>query len=126
MVIKSPYPTINVPQVDIPTLLFETPRPERHNFPRDRPIFLDSKSDRSLSLNQLHEQSRRFGAGLVEKWGWGKGDVVCIFSLNQFDTGVVTFGTHYALGVGKNSLPDVFIFVLFFSVIVSKIRFWIP
>lgn len=53
-----------------------------------------------MSLNQLHEQSRRFGAGLVDKWGWQRGDVLCVFSLNQVDTGVVMFGTHYALGVG--------------------------
>lgn len=55
----------------------------------------------------------------MEKWGWKKGDVVCIFSLNQFDTGVVTFGTHYALGVGTISLPYVFLFIL------SKNTFWI-
>lgn len=36
----------------------------------------------------------------MEKWGWKREDVLCIFSVNQVDTGVVTFGTHYALGVG--------------------------
>jgi 4-coumarate--CoA ligase len=100
MVIKSPYPLIDVPQVDIPTFLFETERPPHIKFPRNHKIFIDAKSGRGLSLGELHDQSRRFGQGLKEKWGWKKGDVLCIFSVNQVDTGVVIWGIHYALGVG--------------------------
>jgi 4-coumarate--CoA ligase len=104
MVIKSPYPSIDVPEVDIPTLLFETERPKRFNFPRDRPLFIDAKTEKSLSLNQLHDQSRRFGQGLKEQWNWKKDDVLCIFSLNQLETPVIIWGTHYALGVGIGPL----------------------
>jgi len=100
MVIKSPYPPLEIPDVDIPTFLFETERPKEIQFPRNHEIFIDAKTGRSFSLDQLHEQSRRFGQGLKEKWGWKKGDVLCIFSVNQVDTGVVIWGTHYALGVG--------------------------
>lgn len=100
MVIKSSYPTIDIPDVDIPTFLFETERPSNFSFPRNRPLFIDAKTGRSLSLDQVHDQSRRFGQGLKEKWGWQKGDVLCIFSMNQIDMGVVIWGTHYALGVG--------------------------
>jgi 4-coumarate--CoA ligase len=106
MVIKSVYPSIDIPDIDIPTLLFESDRPPQHNFPRTREIFIDAKSGRSLSLSQLHEQSRRFGQGLQEKWNWQKGDVLCIFSVNQVDTGVVIWGTHYGLGVGTCCLDD--------------------
>ena len=100
MVIKSPYRCIDIPEVDIPTFLFETERPKRFSYPRDRPLFIDAKTERSLSLNQLHNQSRRFGQGMKEKWGWKKGDVLCIFSVNQLDTPVVIWGAHYALGIG--------------------------
>src|SRR5205809_1683092 len=102
MVIKSPYPDIEVPDVDIPTFLFETKRPKQYDFPRNREIFIDAKTGRSLSLNQLHDQSRRFGQGLKEKWNWQKGDVLCIFSVNQVDTPVVIWGTHYGFGVGAH------------------------
>jgi len=100
MVIKSLYEFIEVPEVDIPTFLFETERPKRFNYPRDRPLFIDAKTERSLSLDQLQDQSRRFGQGLKEQWGWKKGDVLCIFSVNRLDTAVVIWGTHYALGIG--------------------------
>jgi 4-coumarate--CoA ligase len=100
MVITSPYPKIEIPQVDIPTLLFETERPEKFRYPRDRALFIDALTQRSLSLNELHELARRFGRGLREQWNWQRGDVLCVFSVNQVDTGVVVFGTHYALGVG--------------------------
>lgn len=104
MVIKSPYPTIDIPELDIPTFLFETKRPEKYNYPRDRPLFIDAKTGKSLSLKQIHDQSRRFGQGLKEKWGWKKGDVMCVFSTNQLTTCIVMWGTQYALGAGKNSL----------------------
>lgn len=100
MVIKSPYRPLDIPEVDIPSFLFETERPQHITFPRNREIFIDAKTGKSFSLSQLHEQSRRFGQGLKEKWGWQKNDVLCIFSLNHVDTGVVIWGTHYALGVG--------------------------
>ena len=106
MVIKSPYPYIDIPETDIPTLLFETERPKHFNYPRNRPLFIDAKTGKSLSLNQIHDQSRRFGQGLKEKWDWHKGDVLCIFSVNQVDTGVVIWGTHYALGVGIPPPPN--------------------
>jgi hypothetical protein len=104
MVIKSPYPYIDVPEVDIPTLLFETERPKQFNYPRNRPLFIDAKTGTSLSLDQLHDQCRRFGQGLKEQWNWKKDDVLCIFSLNQLETPVIIWGTHYALGVGITPL----------------------
>jgi 4-coumarate--CoA ligase len=100
MVLKSPYPSLEIPEVDIPTFLFETERPKHFQYPRNRPLFIDAKTERSLSLDQIHDQSRRFGQGLKEQWGWKKGDVLCIFSVNQLDTPVVIWGTHYALGIG--------------------------
>ena len=103
MVIKSPYPHIYIPEVDIPSFLFETERPKHFKYPRTRPLFIDAKTGKSLSLDQLHDQSRRFGQGLKEKWEWEKNDVLCIFSVNQVDTGVVIWGTHYALGVGRST-----------------------
>lgn len=102
MVVKSPYSPIDIPEVDIPTLLFETKRPERCNYPRDRPLFIDAETEESLSLDQIHDLSRRFGQGLKDLWGWKRGDVLCIFSVNQLHTGVTIWGTHYALGVGKS------------------------
>jgi len=100
MVIKSPYPDVEIPDLDIPTFLFEHPRPKEHQYPRDRHVFIDAKSGRGLSLDELHDSSRKFGQGLKEKWGWKKEDVMCIFSANQIDTGIVVWGTQYALGVG--------------------------
>jgi 4-coumarate--CoA ligase len=102
MVVKSPYPLLSIPNVDIPTFLFEEQRHENIAYPRDREVLIDAKSGRSLSLNAIHDQSRRFGQGLKEKWNWKKGDVLCIFSINQVDTGVVIWGTHYGLGVGAS------------------------
>ena len=91
---------MDIPEIDIPTFLFETPRPEHCSYPPNRPLFIDGKTQECLSLDQIHDQSRRFGQGLKDQWGWKRGDVLCIFSFNQLSTGIIIWGTHYALGVG--------------------------
>jgi len=106
MVIISPYPAIDIPEVDIPTFLFETQRPDKFKYPRNRPLFIHAKTGQGLSLNEIHDQSQRFGQGLKEQWSWKKGDVMCIFSTNQLETCVVIWGTHYGLGVGTRALFD--------------------
>jgi hypothetical protein len=103
MVIKSPYPPVDIPELDIPTFLFEEDRTKHIAFPRDRKLFIDYKTGWGLSLDELHSKSRRFGQGLKEKWNWQKGDVLCIFSANQVETGIILWGTHYGLGVGTAS-----------------------
>ena len=95
MGVKSPYSPVDIPELDIPTLLFEKERPREIAFPRDRKLFIDAKTGRGLSLEELHDQSRRFGQGLKENWNWQKGDVLCIFSVNHVETGIIVWGAHY-------------------------------
>ncbi|KAI5302495.1 hypothetical protein KEM56_000651, partial [Ascosphaera pollenicola] len=95
MVIKLPVPDVEIPDVDIYGLIFETERP----FPDDKIIFQDSKTGRSYSRAQLASVASDFGKGLKAVWNWQKGDVLAVMSPNDIDVPPAVWGAFWAGGV---------------------------
>ena len=46
-----------------------------------------------------------FGEGLRDAWGWQKGDVLCLFALNDIDIGPCIYGVLHAGGVVSPGNP---------------------
>lgn len=98
----SPYPSIDVPNIDIWAFLFE--RKEKP-YPDDKVIYLDANTNRSYTYAQVKNTAIDFGKGLKGVWDWQKGDVLAIFSPNCIDTPAITWGTHWAGGIISPANP---------------------
>jgi 4-coumarate--CoA ligase len=87
MVIKSPFPSIEIPESNILTYLF----PENEE-PFDEPLWLDSRNvQHSLTPKALLQWVKRLSFGL-EKLGHQRGDVVMIFTPNHIFVPVAYLG----------------------------------
>ncbi|KKZ65809.1 hypothetical protein EMCG_01194 [[Emmonsia] crescens] len=99
---KSPYPPLEIPNVDLWTLLFEN---KQRPFPDDHVIFQDADTLRSYNYAQVKSTALEFGMGLKATWDWQKGDVLAIISPNSIDMPPVIWGTHWAGGVVSPANP---------------------
>ncbi|PYI01997.1 acetyl-CoA synthetase-like protein [Aspergillus sclerotiicarbonarius CBS 121057] len=95
----SPFPPLEIPPVDLWTLLFE--RSDRP-FPPSHPVFVDALSGRSLSFQQVRQQALHFGQALQTQWNWQPGDVLMVFAPNAIEVPPVVWGT---LAVGGTVCP---------------------
>ncbi|KAL1920061.1 uncharacterized protein VTP21DRAFT_1207 [Calcarisporiella thermophila] len=93
MVIKSHRPSIAIPNIGLYEFLFSS----KDLIYSQKPIFIDAVTGASLTHQQLRSESLRFGAGLQERFRFAKGDVLLIFSPNQYDYAIPILG---ALAVG--------------------------
>ncbi|PYI13304.1 acetyl-CoA synthetase-like protein [Aspergillus violaceofuscus CBS 115571] len=92
----SPFPSIEIPSVDLWTLLFE--RPDRP-YALDKTLFLDPLSDRSLSFRQLRQRSLAFTEAIQTQWDWQPGEVLMVVAPNSIALPEVIYGTLAAGGV---------------------------
>ncbi|BFZ63398.1 hypothetical protein YB2330_004520 [Saitoella coloradoensis] len=95
MPLKSPRPDVHIPDQDIITFLFD----RKPACDPNAPLFVNGMTGVGCSWNQLKDLSGRFGAGLVEKLQWKKGDVLAIMTQNAVEYPIVAFGTHIASGI---------------------------
>ncbi|KAG8525246.1 uncharacterized protein KY384_008890 [Bacidia gigantensis] len=102
MLVESPYPPIDVPNVDIWSILFEN---QNRPYPDDKPIYIDANTSRTYTYAQVRSTAIDFGKGLRSAWEWRKGDVLALFTPNCIDTPAVTWGTHWAGGVVSPANP---------------------
>ncbi|GIJ98696.1 hypothetical protein Aspvir_000815 [Aspergillus viridinutans] len=102
MPVSSPYPSIDIPNVDLWTFLFE--RKDRP-FPDDKLIYIDADTKRQYTYKDVKETALAFGKGLKAVLDWKKGDVLALFTPNCIDTPAVTWGTHWAGGVVSPANP---------------------
>ncbi|KAF8469078.1 hypothetical protein BDZ91DRAFT_781993 [Kalaharituber pfeilii] len=98
----SPFPVIDIPNVDIYTFLFDR---KDKPFPDNHPGFIDATTKRTYTYADVRDESKRFGIGLESLWEWRKGDVLAIFSTNNIDTPIVTWGTLWSGGVVTPANP---------------------
>ncbi|GES66499.1 acetyl-CoA synthetase-like protein [Aspergillus terreus] len=87
---SSPFPSIDIPQVDLWSFLFE--RRDRP-YADDKVLFSDASSGRSLTYQQIRQRALTFGHALRRKWNWAKGDVLLTFAPNSIDLPPVIWGT---------------------------------
>ncbi len=93
MVIRSPYPEIDIPQTDVLTYLFGS----GENLP-DTPVWINAADTTiSLSSRSALQWVKRLGLGL-DKIGVKQGEVVLLISPNHIYTAVAYLGT---VGTGR-------------------------
>ncbi|EEH19618.1 hypothetical protein PABG_07815 [Paracoccidioides brasiliensis Pb03] len=95
MLAQSPYPPVDIPNVDLWSLLFEN---KKKIFPDDKVIFQDADTLRSYTYSRVKSIALDFGKGLKATWDWQKGDVLALLSPNDIDIPPVIWGTHWAGG----------------------------
>lgn len=130
MVIKSPYPSIEIPDIHIYDLLFKTPLSE-HSQPfspltssdalattRDdtywatRDVLIDAQNGVKYTFPVLKQRIEKLAAALANTasdpripFNLGKGDVLALFSNNHIDFPVVTWATVRAGGIMTAANP---------------------
>ncbi|KAG2412427.1 hypothetical protein HFD88_009984 [Aspergillus terreus] len=102
MPVSSPYPSVDIPNVDLWTFLFER---KDKPFPDDNIIYRDADTQRHYTYKALKETALEFGKGLKATYDWRKGDVLALYTPNSIDTPVVMWGTHWAGGVISPANP---------------------
>ncbi|KAF2094414.1 acetyl-CoA synthetase-like protein [Rhizodiscina lignyota] len=104
MPVTSPFPDVEIPDVDLWSFLFDREEPSKV----DKPIFVDViDSKRFLTFQALKRASSSFGAALCTQWNWQRGDTLGIFGLNDIDYVTATLG---ALWAGATVSPMSFTF----------------
>ncbi|CAG8500245.1 5897_t:CDS:10 [Cetraspora pellucida] len=95
MIFKSKrYPDVEIPNVGVYQYVTSNP----NKISDDKVIFIDGITDEKVTFGELKRDSKRFAAGLQDKIGFKRHDVLGIFSPNQINYPVVVFGTLAAGG----------------------------
>ncbi|KAL4965625.1 acyl--CoA ligase [Aspergillus stella-maris] len=102
MPVSSPYPVIDIPNVDLWTFLLEH---KDKTFPDDKVIFTDADTRRSYTYKDLRQAAITFGQGLKAIYDWRKGDVLALYTPNCIDTPAVMYGALWAGGIVSPSNP---------------------
>jgi len=93
MIFRAPEPPIEIPDVALTPFLFE--RAARWG---TKPAFIDSATGRVLTFDAWMRDVRRFAASLAAR-GFGKGDVLAIYSANSPDYAIVFYGVALLGGI---------------------------
>ncbi|KAL3417907.1 4-coumarate-CoA ligase 2 [Phlyctema vagabunda] len=99
---ESQYPLIDIPNVDLWTLLFER---KQREFPDQKVIYTDPDTDRSYTYAQIKDTAVDFGKGLKAVWDWKKGDVLALYTPNCIDIPALLWGAHWAGGIVSPANP---------------------
>ncbi|KAK4518957.1 uncharacterized protein ATC70_009184 [Mucor velutinosus] len=99
MVIHSTLPDIKVPETGVIQFLFKT---NPHQIPENRTLLIDAFTGESLTYGKLKDNILRFAATLQDKFDFKRGDVVAIYSPNQYDYSVPLLG---AVAAGGSTTP---------------------
>jgi 4-coumarate--CoA ligase len=119
MASESPYPPIDVPNIDIWEFLFE----RKKDFPVDKGetsavsarshrltqnfkvVFVDHPTRRQYTFLDIKETAVAFGHALRTQWNWQKGDVLGMCTPNCVDMPALMWGTLWAGGIVSPSNP---------------------
>jgi acyl-CoA synthetase (AMP-forming)/AMP-acid ligase II len=99
MVIKSPYPDVEVPEVSLPDFVLGGAA-ERG----EKPALIDGPTGRTITYAALAAGVERIAAGLAER-GFRKGDVFAIFSPNVPEYALAFHGVAAAGGISSTINP---------------------
>jgi 4-coumarate--CoA ligase len=80
----STFPALDIPDVDLWTLVFASTL-RRRDFPVTKEILISADTGRSYTWNYVRLASAEFGKGLVTSWQWKKGDVLAFYTPNSID-----------------------------------------
>ncbi|HJN44193.1 MAG TPA: 4-coumarate--CoA ligase family protein [Vicinamibacterales bacterium] len=99
MIYRSPYPDVDIPNVSLQDHLFE--HAAKYT---DKPALIDGPTGRTITYGQLVAAVRATAAGLAAR-GFGKGDVLAIYSPNVPEYAVAFFGVATAGGANTTVNP---------------------
>ncbi|CAG8613767.1 5422_t:CDS:10 [Funneliformis caledonium] len=88
MIFKSRFPDIEIPKIGV--YQYATSNPS--GIDDDKHIFIDAMTNKKLSFGEFKRDTKRLAAGLVNKVGFKRGDVLAIFSTNHLDYPTVVYG----------------------------------
>ena len=91
-IFESPHADVEIP--DVPLTPFVLRAGREHP---DKPALMEGPSGRTLTYGQLDQEIRRFAGALSER-GFGKGDVLALYSPNLPEYAVVWHGTAFTGG----------------------------
>ncbi|CAG8448074.1 925_t:CDS:2 [Funneliformis caledonium] len=94
MIFKSQFPDIEIPFQGI----YQYVTSYQRGIKDDKSIFIDGISGKKLTYGGLKSSSKKFAAGLIDKAGFKRGDVLAIYSPNQIDYSIVLLGAIAAGG----------------------------
>ncbi|KAL2271165.1 hypothetical protein VTJ83DRAFT_536 [Remersonia thermophila] len=99
---QSTFPALDIPNVDLWTLIFGQ---RQRDFSPAKEILISADTDRSYTWDQVRAASAGFGQGLRASWGWNKGDILTFYTPNSIDTPILTLGTLWAGGIVSPANP---------------------
>ncbi|MCJ1449041.1 MAG: hypothetical protein MMC23_009560 [Stictis urceolatum] len=102
MPVESSYPPLDIPATDVWEALFES---KTRPYQDDKVLFVDVDSGRNHSYADVKNGAIDFGKGLKSAWEWKRGDVLALYTPNSIDTGIVTWGVHWAGGIVSPANP---------------------
>ncbi|KAF0476706.1 acetyl-CoA synthetase-like protein [Gigaspora margarita] len=94
MVFKSNHPDIEIPQYGI----FQYVMSNQEGISDNKIIYRDGNTSKGYTFGEFKSESKRFAAGLRDKVGFKRGDVLAIYSSNEVDYPMVLLGTIAAGG----------------------------
>jgi 4-coumarate--CoA ligase len=99
---KSPFPDVEIPDVDLWGLMFD--RKDR-DFSDDKVIYRAIDSDRKHTFADTKALATLFGEGLRNQWDWQKDEVLALYTPNDIDVAPVIYGTFFAGGIVTPANP---------------------
>ncbi|CAG5185847.1 uncharacterized protein ALTATR162_LOCUS11418 [Alternaria atra] len=99
---KSPFPDVEIPNIDLWSLMFD--RKDR-DFPDNKVIYRAINSDRKYTFADVKSHATLFGEGLRNLWDWQKNDVLALYAPNDVDVPSVIYGTFFAGGIVTPANP---------------------
>jgi 4-coumarate--CoA ligase len=102
MPIKSPFPDVAIPDVDLWGLMFD--RKDRE-FADEKVIYRAIDSHRKYTFADIKSLATLFGEGLRNQWDWQKDEVLALYAPNDVDIGPIIYGTFFAGGIVTPANP---------------------
>ncbi|KAH8725554.1 hypothetical protein GQ44DRAFT_652816 [Phaeosphaeriaceae sp. PMI808] len=99
---KSPFPNVNIPDVDLWSLIFDR---KNQDFSDDKVIYRAINSDRKYTFADTKALAALFGEGLRNQWDWQKDEVLAIYAPNDIDIAPIIYGTFFAGGIVTPANP---------------------
>ncbi|KAH4204089.1 hypothetical protein HBH69_001220 [Parastagonospora nodorum] len=98
----SPFPDVDIPNVDLWGLMFD--RKDR-DFSEDKVIYRAINADRKYTFADTKALATLFGEGLRNLWDWQKDEVLALYVPNDIDIAPVIYGAFFAGGIVTPANP---------------------
>ncbi|KAH7378246.1 hypothetical protein BKA66DRAFT_571676 [Pyrenochaeta sp. MPI-SDFR-AT-0127] len=99
---KSPFPDVEIPDVDLWGLMFDR---KTRDFSDDKVIYRAIDSNRKYTFADVKDLATLFGEGLRNLWDWQKNDILALYAPNDIDIPPVIYGTFFAGGIVTPANP---------------------